>query len=89
MEPVAVLMHFRRLRWLGHLWRMNDDRLPKQLLFGSLPKADSVGPGRPLKGWVDYVREDLVTLGMPYDWCRIARDREKWRSRIQKLLTHT
>ena len=28
----------QRLRWLGHLGRMDDDRLPQKLLFGELLK---------------------------------------------------
>ena len=43
-----ICVRFRRLGWLGHVARMNDDRLPKQLLFGNLPQYQSKGWGQPL-----------------------------------------
>ena len=45
----------RRLRWLGHFARMDDHRLPMNILFGWLPKR------RPVHGtkirWRDQVKE--------------------------------
>jgi len=34
---LVVLISCRRLRWLGYVARMGDDRLPKQLLFVVAP----------------------------------------------------
>ena len=34
---LADMISCRKLRWLGHIARMNDNHLPKQLLFGWLP----------------------------------------------------
>ena len=46
-----------RLRWLGHLARQEDTRLPKRILHSPLPS--NARRGRPPKCWTDYVREDL------------------------------
>lgn len=89
IESVRTLIRYRRLRWLGHLARMHEDRLPKQLLFGSMSSQGLVKADRPQKGWIDYVREDLSELRLPYMWYRIAQDRNEWRQRIQALLEHT
>ncbi len=88
METIEALVKFRRLRWLGHIARMEDDRLPKQLLFAQLEKKSSVGPGRPIKCWTDYVRDDLRTISLAYDWYRLAQNREKWREKIKTILVH-
>ena len=91
MESIRTLVAYRRLRWLGHLARMPNERLPKQLLFATLGQNENTQPsvGRPIKPWSDYVREDLSKLGLLYHWYRAAQDRETWRSTISKLLEHT
>ena len=48
-ESVETLLRFRRLRWLGHMARMRDVQIPKQLVFGNLCNSADRGPGRPHK----------------------------------------
>ena len=36
IESLFSLLKLRRLRWLGHVRRMEDDRMPKDLLYGKL-----------------------------------------------------
>ena len=91
IEAVSSIIKYRRLRWLGHLARMEDDRLPKQVLFCNmqrLPNTHSKA-GRVIKSWIDYVLEDLSKLRIQYQWYRLAQDRAKWRDNIRKLLEHT
>ena len=48
----------KRLRWLGHLCRMEDGRIPKDLLFGEL--ATGTRPlGRPSLRFKDICKQDL------------------------------
>ena len=60
-EGMDVLLALRRLRWLGHVGRMEADRLPKQILLGELLSA------RPFHGpklrWRDVVLRDLWIIG--------------------------
>ena len=66
----------RRLRWLGHLGHMSDDRLPKQLLFGELQKT------RPFHGtkkwWHDGVLSDLKAISIESNWYSLCQDRLQW-----------
>ena len=91
MKSIRSLVRYRRLRWLGHMARMSDDRLPKQLLFGSMQFGEhsQVIKDRAPKCWSDYVREDLIRLKMLYTWDRIAKDRSAWSERIETILDHT
>ena len=59
VAKVSNIVSHRRLRWLGHLARMPNERLPKIVLFGHMDGIASGLRGRARKQWVDYVREDL------------------------------
>ena len=56
-EDMTEILRKYRLRWLGHVARMNDSRLPKQPLYGELVRP------RPRYGtkkrWRDLAVADL------------------------------
>ena len=62
-----------RCRWLGHVGRMDDTRLPKQVLFGVLKKGKRK-QCKPKKRWKDCIGRDLKELGIEkecwYDDCQ-------------------
>lgn len=60
---------------LGHVARMNEDRIPKRMLFGWLPQQ------RPAHGtkmrWRARVRKDLKKFGIEEgSWYKVAQERE-------------
>ena len=72
-ESMEDLITARRLRWLGHIARMDEERIPKKLLFGWLPEK------RPAHGtkmrWRDRVRKDLKRFGIVEKrWYATAQD---------------
>jgi hypothetical protein len=44
--------------------------------------------GRPRKRWIDYVEEDMRTMGVR-GWRRIVNDRTEWKKFIEQAKTHT
>ena len=77
---IADIIREYRLRWLGHVGRMNDDRMPKRVLFGELP-ATRPRHG-PRKRWRDIIVDDLRSISplVPSDcWFDAAQDRSAWR----------
>jgi len=50
-----------RLRWLGHVERMSEERVVKRLYQNTA--EGSRGVGRPRLRWMDDVREDLRRMG--------------------------
>ena len=73
----------RRLRWLGHIRRMQDGRIPKDVLYGEL--ASGRRPvGRPTLRFKDVCKRDLKTadIDLAY-WEAFASDRDDWRSTVK------
>ncbi|KAI8519361.1 hypothetical protein Bbelb_026180 [Branchiostoma belcheri] len=73
----------RRLRWLGHVSRMDQSRLPHQVLYGQLAdgKRDR---GRPKLRFVDVCRRDLKSFHIGAAWESLAMDRTSWRCQLQQ-----
>ena len=81
VPAIADTLQQRRLVWLGHLGRMGDDRLPKQMLFGRVA-AGSRQRGRPKQTWKGRVLKDLADLKMSR-WYQGCQDRSGWRHKVK------
>ena len=67
----------RRLGWLGHVIRMADERIPKQVLNGTFYNTRPVG--RPRTRWADVVQRDALQMLGIRGWRRRAENRNEWR----------
>ena len=75
-----------RLRWLGHVRRMEDGRIPKDLLYGKLAEGKR-NIGRPSLRFKDTCKRDMKALNIDTnEWEEITEDRYKWRSLLRKEL---
>ena len=79
---VSSILAQRRLRFLGHLLRMPDERLPKQLLV-SAPLGGKRRAGGQKRRWNDIVANDLKQCNLPGTWRELAQERNSWRTTIK------
>jgi hypothetical protein len=64
----------QKISWLGHLERMEEDRMPKKIFTQELEGTRR--RGRPRKGWREEVERDIQLLGVRR-WRELVIDREK------------
>ena len=66
----------RRLRWVGHVARMEQSRNACRVLVG---KPDEERPlGRPRRRWEDNIKMELREVGSdPGDWIDLAEDNDQ------------
>jgi hypothetical protein len=80
IEDIQTLLQRSRLRWLGHVGRMDDSRLPKKLVFPVVSGFRSCG--KPKKRWSYVVRDDLEQKGLVLHWYRTCSDRAAWQAML-------
>ena len=82
-----TLLKQRRLRWLGHVCRMEDGRIPNDLLYGEL--ASGKRPtSRPQLHHKDICKGDLKALNLNTNtWETSAAGRCTWRQLVRKDLS--
>ncbi|XP_073960543.1 uncharacterized protein [Choristoneura fumiferana] len=74
-----------RLRWLGHVERLGEDRAVKRAYLGRPSGRRPVG--RPRYRWRDKALKDLLDLGVE-GWQEVAQDCNAWRNLVLEAKTH-
>ena len=75
VPDIEMIVRKMQLRWAGHVARMSDNRIPKQLLFGELTIGTRT-VGRPLLRWKDSLKDTLKQSNISTThWQDIATDR--------------
>jgi len=75
-ENVVKWMKRQRISWLGHLERMEEDRMNKKIFTQEMEGTRR--RGRPRKRWNEEVERDLQVLGVRR-WRELVADRKKWK----------
>jgi hypothetical protein len=85
-ENIVKWIKGQRISWLGHLKRMQEDRMPKKIFTQELEGTRRRGRSR--KGWRKAVEIDLQVLGVRR-WRELAIDREKLRGIVRQAEAHS
>ena len=71
-----------RLRWFGHVQRMEENRIPKRVLYTYMHLGTTRLRGRPRNRWQDEVREDGRIVGEE-GWQEKVHNREEWKKLLR------
>lgn len=87
LPSMADMLVEKNLRWLGHVHRMEKERLPRQLLYSQLCKGKR-SRGRPRLRYKDAVKRNLKVRDIELSaWQQLADNRATWRSIIKPKST--
>ncbi len=84
-KPWSINIKRRRLKWVGHLLRL-DEKTPARVALDKFVEPHTNKVGRPKTTWLATVRRDLSNLELPPEnralidkLCELASDRKRWR----------
>ena len=79
------MIKFIRLRWTGHVARMEEGRRTFKILTGNPIGKRPLG--RPRRRWEDNIRMKLKEIGINVgNWVDSAQDRDYWRALVNAAL---
>ena len=82
---IVRVIKSRRMRWAGHVARVDEEMGVYRVLVGKLEGRRPLG--RPRRRWVDNIRMDLQEVGCGYvDWIGLAQDRDRWRTLVSAVM---
>ena len=84
-RTITETIRLHRLRCFGHVQRMEENRIPKRVLYMNL---ETIRPRcRPRNRWLDEVREDGRMVGGE-ELQEKVYDREEWRRLLRTARNH-
>ena len=85
LEILGINGKSRRMRWAGHVARMEEGRGVHRVLVG---KPGGKRPlGRPRRRWEDNIKLDLQEMGGGCgDWMELAQDRDRLRALVSAVM---
>lgn len=84
-QTIIRFIKAQRLRWFGHVLRMDDNTTVKKA-FDQQPEGKRKR-GHPRKRWKDDIMEDLKTIGVK-NYKEKAKNRELWRNLVAEAMVH-
>jgi hypothetical protein len=76
IPTITETISLHRLRWFGHVQRIEENRIPKRVLYMNLEST------RPRNIWQDEVREDgRIVSGE--EWQEKVYNREEWKKLLR------
>ena len=85
-ENIVKWIKGQKISSLGHLERMEEDRMPKKIFTQVLEGMRR--RGIPRKGWREEAERDLQVLGVRR-WKELVIDKEKWRGIVRQAKAHS
>ena len=85
-ENIVKWIKGQRISWLGHLERMEEDRMPKKIFTQELEGTRR--RGTPRKRWKEEVERDLQVLGARR-WTGLMAERKKWKDILRQAKAHS
>jgi hypothetical protein len=85
-ENVVKWIKGYRISWLGHLERIEEDRMPKKIFAQELEGTRR--RGRPRKRWKEEVERDLQVMGVRR-WRELVGDKKKWKDVVLQAKAHS
>jgi hypothetical protein len=82
---IIKIIKSRRMRWAGHVERMEEKRIVYRLLVG---KPEGKRPlGRPRHRWIDNINMNLLDIELSVvDWIGLAQGRYSWRALVNSVM---
>ncbi|GFV86930.1 uncharacterized protein TNCV_2198821 [Trichonephila clavipes] len=84
-SDIVNFIKIQRIKWAGHVIRMNEDRTTKKV-FNTRP-IGTRRKGRPNLRWIDDLEKDLLVL-RARNWRTLAGRRQAWKRLLEKVKAH-